>query len=89
MVKSAAVLGIREDHIKVVDDRELPDDPAVEWHRDIVGKYIIESVTKLETKAVSYFHVFCFFNVFNSIQVIIVTCEYTASPAGAYQTLTI
>ena len=80
MVKSAAVLGIREDHIKVVDDRELPDDPAVEWHRDIVGKYIIESVTKLETKAVSYFHVFCFFLMY-SIQFKLLLSPVNTQPA--------
>ena len=52
LTKSATVLGIKEDHIRIINDRDLPDDPAVEWREDTVGNYIVDAVTKLGIKTV-------------------------------------
>ena len=53
LVKSAAVLGVEEDHVTIVDDRGLPDDPTVEWNGNLVGNYILEAVSRHEIKTVS------------------------------------
>lgn len=53
LIKSAAVLGIDEDHVTIVDDSGLPDDPSVKWNRNLVGKYILEAVSRHGIKTVS------------------------------------
>lgn len=53
LIKSAAVLGIAEDHVTIIDDRDLPDDPTVEWNGNLIGNYIVEAVSRHEIKAVS------------------------------------
>ena len=53
LVKSAAVLGVDEDHVTIVDDRGLPDNPTVEWNGNLVGNYILEAVSRREIKTVS------------------------------------
>jgi N-acetylglucosaminylphosphatidylinositol deacetylase len=53
LIKSAAVLGIDENHVTIVDDRGLPDDPSVEWNEDLIGKYIVEAVSSHGIKTVS------------------------------------
>ena len=52
LIKSAAVLGIEERHVRIIDDRGLPDDPAMEWNWDIVEKYTTEMVTRHGIKTV-------------------------------------
>lgn len=51
-MKSAAVLGIKEDHIKIIDDRHLPDDPDVEWNGNVVGNHILDMVGRHGIKTV-------------------------------------
>ena len=53
-MRSAAVLGIKEDHVKIVDDRELPDDPTVEWNGDSIGHYIKIAVARHGIKTVRF-----------------------------------
>ena len=53
LIKSAAVLGMDEDHVTIVDDRGLPDDPSVEWNEDLIGNYIVEAVSRHGIKTVS------------------------------------
>ena len=53
LIKSAAVLGIDEDHVMIVDDSGLPDDPSVKWNRNLIGKYILEAVSRHGIKTVS------------------------------------
>lgn len=53
LIKSAAVLGIGEDHVTIVDDRGLPDDPSVEWNENLIGNYIAEAVLRHGIKTVS------------------------------------
>lgn len=52
-MKSAAVLGIDEDRVTIVDDRGLPDDPSVEWNENLIGNYIVEAVSRHGAKTVS------------------------------------
>lgn len=52
-MKSAAVLGMKEDHIKIIDDRHLPDDPDVEWNGNVVGNHILDMVGRHGIKTVS------------------------------------
>ena len=54
-MKSAAVLGIDEDHVTIVDDRGLPDDPTLEWNGNLIGNYIVEMVSRHGIKTVSIF----------------------------------
>ena len=56
LIKSTAVLGIDEDHVTIVDDRGLPDDPSVEWNENLIGNYIVEAVSKHGIKTVSTSH---------------------------------
>ena len=51
-MKSAAILGIKESHIRIIDDRDLPDDPDVEWNIDTVGNHILDMVARYRIKTV-------------------------------------
>lgn len=53
LVKSAAVLGIDEDHVTIIDDTNLPDDPSVEWNGNLIGSYITEMISRHGIKTVS------------------------------------
>ena len=55
LIKSAAVLGMDEDHVTIVDDRGLPDDPSVEWNEHLIGNYIVEAASRHGIKTVSTF----------------------------------
>lgn len=68
LLKSAAVLGIDESRVKVVNDRNLPDDPHVEWDRDVVGNYVMEMVTQFGIDIVRLcFSVFCSSSVYSHL----------------------
>ena len=53
LIKSTRVLGIDKDHVTIVDDRGLPDDPSVEWNGNLIGKYILEAVSRHGIETVS------------------------------------
>ncbi|XP_051751607.1 N-acetylglucosaminyl-phosphatidylinositol de-N-acetylase [Ctenopharyngodon idella] len=44
LLDSCAVLGIPSNHVTVIDDKELPDDPAVQWSTALVSSLILKHI---------------------------------------------
>lgn len=53
LYKSAMTLGIRRDHVTVVNDRGLPDVPNIEWQPEVVGEHVSTSVEQNSIETVS------------------------------------
>ena len=43
---------MKEDHIRIINDRDLPDNPTVEWNGDTIGNYIKEAMARHGVKTV-------------------------------------
>ncbi|XP_074930101.1 N-acetylglucosaminyl-phosphatidylinositol de-N-acetylase isoform X3 [Chelonoidis abingdonii] len=44
LVQSCSVLGIPSSNVTVIDHRDLPDDPAVEWDTHLLSTFVLEHV---------------------------------------------
>ncbi|XP_073696078.1 N-acetylglucosaminyl-phosphatidylinositol de-N-acetylase [Garra rufa] len=44
LLDSCAVLGIPSDHVTIIDDKKLPDDPAVEWSTALISSLILKHI---------------------------------------------
>ena len=44
LIKSASMLGLHSSDVVLINDRELPDSPSVEWNEDIIGNHILEAI---------------------------------------------
>uniref|UniRef100_A0A452GQG7 N-acetylglucosaminylphosphatidylinositol deacetylase n=1 Tax=Gopherus agassizii TaxID=38772 RepID=A0A452GQG7_9SAUR len=44
LVQSCAVLGIPSSNVTVIDHRDLPDDPAVEWDTHLLSTFVLEHI---------------------------------------------
>ncbi|KAK9974488.1 hypothetical protein ABG768_022581 [Culter alburnus] len=55
LLDSCAVLGIPSNHVTVIDDKELPDDPAVQWSTALVSSLILKHIQKYSISLVLTF----------------------------------
>ena len=53
LYESASILGIDQDHVKIIDDRRIPDGPDITWPQDVVAKHISEVVEQHGIQTVS------------------------------------
>ncbi|XP_044849915.1 N-acetylglucosaminyl-phosphatidylinositol de-N-acetylase isoform X2 [Mauremys mutica] len=44
LVQSCAVLGIPSSNVTVIDHRDLPDDPSVEWDTHLLSTFVLEHI---------------------------------------------
>ncbi|XP_016117574.1 N-acetylglucosaminyl-phosphatidylinositol de-N-acetylase-like [Sinocyclocheilus grahami] len=44
LLDSCAVLGIPSNHVTIIDDKELPDDPAVQWSTALISSLILKHI---------------------------------------------
>ncbi|XP_051552573.1 N-acetylglucosaminyl-phosphatidylinositol de-N-acetylase-like isoform X2 [Myxocyprinus asiaticus] len=44
LLDSCAVLGIPGNHVTIIDDKELPDDPAVHWSTALISSLILKHI---------------------------------------------
>ncbi|NP_001243584.1 N-acetylglucosaminyl-phosphatidylinositol de-N-acetylase [Danio rerio] len=44
LLDSCAVLGIPANHVSIIDDKELPDDPAVQWSTALISSLILKHI---------------------------------------------
>nr|XP_006138807.2 N-acetylglucosaminyl-phosphatidylinositol de-N-acetylase [Pelodiscus sinensis] len=44
LVQSCAILGIPPSNVTVIDHRDLPDDPAVEWDTQLLSAFVLKHV---------------------------------------------
>jgi len=52
LIKSASVLGIPKADVILIDDKSLPDNPDVDWDSKLVGKHIMDTVSKHQAHTV-------------------------------------
>ncbi|XP_064620481.1 N-acetylglucosaminyl-phosphatidylinositol de-N-acetylase-like [Lineus longissimus] len=55
LIRSCEVLGIPEEHVFIVDDKALPDDPKVNWDPERICFYAYDYVTKLDINTIITF----------------------------------
>ena len=53
-MRSASILGIQSTNVKLIHDRDLPDNPTVDWDTSLVGKYIQETVSQYKVQVVGH-----------------------------------
>ncbi|KAK6192837.1 hypothetical protein SNE40_004238 [Patella caerulea] len=47
LLASASVLGISTDDVVIIDKKEFPDNPSIQWDNDLVCKEILDACTKI------------------------------------------
>uniref|UniRef100_A0A673KK10 N-acetylglucosaminylphosphatidylinositol deacetylase n=1 Tax=Sinocyclocheilus rhinocerous TaxID=307959 RepID=A0A673KK10_9TELE len=55
LLDSCAVLGIPSDHVTIIDDKELPDDPAVQWSTALISSLILKHIRNYSISVVLTF----------------------------------
>ncbi|EDO25524.1 predicted protein, partial [Nematostella vectensis] len=52
LLESCAVLGLSSDHVSIVQDRRLPDDPEVEWDLRLVQNLLQKHISTYDIDTV-------------------------------------
>uniref|UniRef100_A0A673LT50 N-acetylglucosaminylphosphatidylinositol deacetylase n=1 Tax=Sinocyclocheilus rhinocerous TaxID=307959 RepID=A0A673LT50_9TELE len=55
LLDSCAVLGIPSNHVTIIDDKELPDDPAVQWSTALISSLILKHIRNYSISVVLTF----------------------------------
>uniref|UniRef100_A0A8C1MBJ1 N-acetylglucosaminylphosphatidylinositol deacetylase n=1 Tax=Cyprinus carpio TaxID=7962 RepID=A0A8C1MBJ1_CYPCA len=55
LLDSCAVLGIPSDHVTIIDDKELPDDPAVQWSTALISSLTLKHIRNYSISVVLTF----------------------------------
>ncbi|XP_016332479.1 N-acetylglucosaminyl-phosphatidylinositol de-N-acetylase-like [Sinocyclocheilus anshuiensis] len=55
LLESCAVLGIPSDHVTIIDYKELPDDPAVQWSTALISSLILKHIRNYSISVVLTF----------------------------------
>ncbi len=53
LYRSAAILGIHSHHVTILGDKNLPDNPDVDWHAETINMHISQAIREKQIQTVS------------------------------------
>ena len=53
------MLGLDSSNVKLIHDKDLPDNPDVDWDTELVGRYIEEAVSEHKVQMVGHMMFTC------------------------------